>query len=273
MNEDEQHDVEETFIKLWGSIGEPQRPSEAVKAFYARWLDKARQKGDKYVLVLGSTPEIRDIALSRGMIPVCCDLSRPIWEKMTSLMAESGEEEFIQCNWLEIPPDRTYRYIAGDNSTVFLSPEQQELLIRRLAGILDEGGVLALRVNITPYSRDMSAFTDALELYRQGKWDGSDESFFNSLVILTTSLGAEHYPSMGKFELFDRVLRAYMSDDEYAKIAPHCHKFKSYAPPKSQLEELFARHLRIVDVMKQEGQMYWDGMYAYALQKGHAAQE
>lgn len=257
---------ERFFVRMWSRMGEPLRPSEWLKAFYARWMDLALGENDRRMLILGSTPELRDMALARGIVPVCCDLSEPIWREMKSLMNEGGEEEFLLCDWLKVPTDRGFRFIAGDAPTVFLRPEQIEPFIGRMAAVLSEGGIMAIRACVRTRSHDLSEFGDALERYRRG--EGGD-SLHLWTAFLINVLMSEHYPSMGKRELMNKVLRPYMTDEEFAGIEKHyLHDQKFYSPEKDHFDQLLSRHFRIVDAQKQEGPLYWDSVYVYALQKG-----
>lgn len=254
---------EKLFVEIWRRTGEPLRPSTWLMDFFGRWSSEALGEDGKEMLILGSTPELRDLALSRGIKPVCCDLSEPVWREMTTLMSEAGDEEFLHCNWLEIPTERKFTFIAGEAPTAFLEPGQIEPFVARMADVLADDGIMAIRAAARSLSRPMDAFGEAVESFRRG--DGV-ESLHMGTVLLITTLMSEHFHSVGKPVVVLDELRPYLSDDEFEEMKKHYgHGQKFYAPKKEELEDILAKYFRVLEVEKQEGAAYWDCMWTYAL--------
>ena len=54
------------------------------------------------VLILGSTPELRDIVYEFGIIPTVIDFSKDNYEAMSLLLRTSGSDTFVESNWLAL---------------------------------------------------------------------------------------------------------------------------------------------------------------------------
>src|SRR4030065_935376 len=74
----------EHFVKRFQQIKPPLRPSETDNEFYEKYAKRCADKGAE-MLILGATPELRDMALRKKILPVSCDLDDNIFEAMTRL--------------------------------------------------------------------------------------------------------------------------------------------------------------------------------------------
>ncbi len=103
------------FLKIWAEIKQPIRPSESELQFYENYVNKISELDNPKMLILGSTPEFRDMAIKYGMQSVCADLGKPIWEAMKHFMTEQGEDELLHCDWLKLPENNKYDLILLDD--------------------------------------------------------------------------------------------------------------------------------------------------------------
>jgi len=85
----------------WKNQVPPARPSPAECVVFKRFLDeKIRQKGNQTkVLILGSTPEFRDLINNAWLTAHCVDYSKENYEAFALLKKMDGVEQFYQQDW------------------------------------------------------------------------------------------------------------------------------------------------------------------------------
>ena len=62
------------FLEKWQEISAPIRPSHKECSLYEKYIKEvAARNHNSKLLILGSTPELRDMAIRNDLVPVCCD--------------------------------------------------------------------------------------------------------------------------------------------------------------------------------------------------------
>jgi len=240
----------------------PIRPSEAMMAVYERWIRRVAGGRPARMLILGSTPELRDLALALGVVPVACDHSRQIWETMGRLMQRKGAEEFLHSQWLEIPEDRPYDLVAGDGSLVMLQPEQIEPMIRKIARLLKPDGAAVLKVGARAHPFSPERFAAALAEYRRTR---PPLPLYYYFLFFVTELRSERYLHLNLREVWERELFRYLTPEEIAEVRPRLTDARMFVPAKPELEALLARHCTIEEIVDCNDEPGHWSTYIYAL--------
>mgnify|MGYP000666378151 CR=1 FL=1 len=238
-------------------------PTEYELTVYRRCIGAvaANHPGGR-MLILGSTPELRDLALAAGLVPVACDHSRQIWESMSKLMRQHGPEEFLNCNWLELPEDRTYEVIAGDGSFVMLAPEQLEPMLRKISRLLRPEGVAVFKVGARSRPFPVRLFAEAVAEYRHVR---PAMPLYYYLLYLVTEIRSENFPDLTVREVWERHLFPYLTPDEIAGIRPKLVDARFYTPPKAEFDAMVARHFTVEEVTESPGIGRWGNVFMYVL--------
>jgi len=255
----------EHFVQRFKQIKPPLRPSELDMEFYEKYAKKCADKGAA-MLLLGATPELRDIALQNNILPVSSDLDDNIFEAMSRLMTTSGQEEFIRSNWLDLNEERKYDYIVGDGSLNMLPAEMADAFTKKMHGLLKEDGFFVHRFGITNEEMTLDHFKEAMQQYRDEK-EEKDLAIFSYLFMLAESLRNNFYPDLTSYELFHQVLFEHMLDEEKEEIEPYLIKNKSYHPKMEELDNVITQYFDILEKKLCEGTGYFGGMIFYAMEK------
>ena len=98
------------LAKKWRDIRHPVRPSKGDLKIYEGFLNKEkRRRKNLKILVLGATPEMRDLAAKYGSEVVVCDLSINMIIAMTELMRKENKNEiWIKASWITVPLKHNY---------------------------------------------------------------------------------------------------------------------------------------------------------------------
>lgn len=146
----------------WHASGPPWRPSNGDVGIYK---NLAGERLFGAVLVLGATPELRDLAARncRNVYTVA-DMSRTMLEQMSGLMFFSGtkQEKWLEGDWCEISiPENSFDLIVGDMIWWVLSLKQQRIVRDRIAKWLKSDGLFVSRFR----TRDAGQHTDPRQIF------------------------------------------------------------------------------------------------------------
>ncbi|MFA5051286.1 MAG: class I SAM-dependent methyltransferase [Patescibacteria group bacterium] len=107
------------FVETWAKLTSPGRPSSGEIKIYEKFAQPILKKKSIQILVLGSTPEIRDmLAKYKNAQITLIDLNFEMTFAMTSLMRKkqaAKNETWLRSNWLTAPlPKNYFDLIFGD---------------------------------------------------------------------------------------------------------------------------------------------------------------
>ncbi|MFA6146218.1 MAG: class I SAM-dependent methyltransferase [Patescibacteria group bacterium] len=107
------------FVETWVKVTSPGRPTVAEIKIYEKFAQPILKKKSIQILVLGSTPEIRDmLAKYKNAQITLVDLNFEMTFAMTSLMRKkqaAKKEIWLRSNWLTAPlPKKYFDLIFGD---------------------------------------------------------------------------------------------------------------------------------------------------------------
>ncbi|MGH9919001.1 MAG: hypothetical protein ACRD6W_09060, partial [Nitrososphaerales archaeon] len=135
----------------WSSVNG--RPSSGDLAVYR---ELAAQKLGGRILILGVTPEIRDLVAEAGARPVLVDISAAMYEA-TSRMLRCGDrahETRVESEWAEFRDSPgTFDLVLGDMIWWALSVAHQVQVRDNVHSLLNPDGLFVGRVRFTEVSR------------------------------------------------------------------------------------------------------------------------
>lgn len=128
------------------------------------------------VLILGATPELRDLAIRFGSIATAVDISPEMLEKMTEVMAykKSSRNLMVKADWLGIGrllQPGAFDAIMGDGSLYNVPAKRHQGLVRDLAQLLKPRGHLIIRHYVYLPDKPKQTLATMQSLYKHGKLD------------------------------------------------------------------------------------------------------
>ncbi|MFA6027415.1 MAG: class I SAM-dependent methyltransferase [Patescibacteria group bacterium] len=133
-----------------------------------------------HTLILGATPELRDIVLSYGHQLTVVDRNKEALEEKTRLMhyKNSPLEKVIIGDWLNIDfPANYFDVILGDGVLTALDKAEQQKLLKILKKILKPTGSLLLREEAKATEKINFDPSDIVSHYRSGHYNIFDLFF------------------------------------------------------------------------------------------------
>lgn len=137
---------DDNFVHHWKYYVGPARASPSDLEFIKK---KILEKGSKCkVLILGATPEYRDLCGQLGLGITLIDFSRYNYEYLADEVRNRPKERFIRGNWLKTALDKKFDIILGDNVINMLHKGDVRTFLSNLSKMLKEDGFFMPRTYI-----------------------------------------------------------------------------------------------------------------------------
>ncbi|MFA5050816.1 MAG: class I SAM-dependent methyltransferase [Patescibacteria group bacterium] len=128
-------------------IKPPARPSSSQIEIWQKII-KQKVKEKSKVLILGATPESRDICTKYHLETIVCDISQDMIKAMDEIVKHKNpKEKKVICNWLEMKfKKESFDLILSDASlNQLLSKNDLKKLLSKLQDLLKPDGYILLR--------------------------------------------------------------------------------------------------------------------------------
>ncbi|MDP1884549.1 MAG: class I SAM-dependent methyltransferase [Candidatus Moranbacteria bacterium] len=130
----------------WQNFTEPSRPSRGDVINYNKLLVEAlKGKEGASVLVLGSTPEIRELLfkfwITKKIKVVCADMTREMYDAMSELVDNKiKDEKFVVANWLDMKFDHKFDVVIGDFVNGNIGEKYKDAFFNNIESLLKTNG-------------------------------------------------------------------------------------------------------------------------------------
>lgn len=136
------------LISFWKNLGVPHRPNKEEIAIYKKFLGELSP--EDHILILGATPELRDLILQLNARSLVADYSPRMIVAMEKLMTKNPRfrETLLTENWLGVNfPDNFFTAILGDLSLRHIEPKNQHLFLEKMHRWTKPNGKIILRLH------------------------------------------------------------------------------------------------------------------------------
>lgn len=167
------------YAIIWKDIKPPIRPYEDEIRYFKEILKKkVDTETDVKVLILGSTPELRDIVYSFNLSPTVVDYSIENYEMMGELCRYERNDTVVCCDWMDmlnyLSPD-SYDIILGEAAFNVIRPEYAGKLFYICNKLLKNHGQLVIK----QWIRFTNSRPSIADLHREIEYKVEDFYFSN----------------------------------------------------------------------------------------------
>lgn len=245
------------FARKWQKITSPGRPTPAEISIYKDFAKLNLRKGCR-VLVLGATPEIRDmLAKYRNVQIILVDINLDMILAMTSLMRQkrvAEKEIWIRSNWLSAPlPKNYFDVIYGDFVLGNMPFKLQAQFLNNIRNWLKPNGYFITRCEGFSSHYKTFSISELCELFKNKPINQKTINLFWEIgVWLTDSVNRDR-----KIRplVFYKRLKNYLKKCPNQKISKILQKggilyplnIIWYTHTVSELKKLFLKYFTIVD--------------------------
>jgi len=135
---------EKWWYNFWKGVKEPWRPSSKEIKFWERIVQQVfKKRGFIRVLVLGATPEIRDmLAKYKKIETTLIDVNPVVKRAMDRLRKrKNNQEKIIWADWLEMPlPSNYFDIVFNDDGFENIALKSHDKLHRNIRRVLKKDG-------------------------------------------------------------------------------------------------------------------------------------
>ena len=174
-------------VTQWSKVLPPSRPSREHLNWFRKQL-QLKNREDR-IGILGSTPELRDLAGKLGFTTVdVLDRDREVCALMTRLRTGNSEENFVEGDWRETLRERKGQYAAllSDLTGGNIRYDQRDEFYKTIACALDDSGVFLDKCLTHPGPHEN--FEDLLKEYEWQPVNWDTVNRFNCQVFFCSNL-------------------------------------------------------------------------------------
>lgn len=162
---------EEWWYNVWKKVEPPFCPSKGEVIFYEKAVKKILKRKNPKVLVLGSTPEIRDLlAKYKNLEVYIIDADVPVYRAMTRLMKRKNKQEkLVIGDWLKMPFKKdTFDLSLNHGAFSVIKLKNHQRFYQNLKKVIKKDGYIVMsRVNVEPFLKDPISFKQIIDKYKK----------------------------------------------------------------------------------------------------------
>ncbi|HLC98517.1 MAG TPA: class I SAM-dependent methyltransferase [Candidatus Nanoarchaeia archaeon] len=136
----------------WGQLTSPARPTKDELRIIKEYLKSIRDvsKKGKGMLILGATPEFRDIGHELGFNVTLIDINPKMVKAMRFLMKnKKRKENVVRANWLEMPlPEKSFDVVMGEQSVNIIKVKDYQRFLKQIRKVMKEDGILIMKTRV-----------------------------------------------------------------------------------------------------------------------------
>ena len=284
--------------RIWVYVW-PGRPCpEEIRAYENLLI----QLKPKRILILGTTPELRDLACTMTKKPVAiADLSLVMFHEMARFLkkADIYQEQWYFADWLSLPvPDASFDLVMGDSAIKQVIAWRRSALVGEINRVLRPGGFFLARdhyinprwckVELDDIVQDLSVRGFTAEemrlilLFRlYDRWIDPDSETFSYELVEQDQKTLVGLPSNSLIkQVFDfdvathiqEIITSVMDKREWTKISSS----RRWSPKRAELHRILSRHFRLIDFWydKTRGEdSYWNPLELFQKNVNHISKK
>lgn len=141
------------YAKQWGKYcASPGSPSDQAISVYRKFIKKTGYKKGIKILILGATPELRDLVQEFTKEVTLVDINWEMISEMTKLLKKPNNQEiWIKADWLKIPiMDKYFQIVLGDLVLGNVEYNKQSQLLSEVKKVLVPQGYFIQKIQLLP---------------------------------------------------------------------------------------------------------------------------
>lgn len=260
-------DKGDKFVHHWRYYEAPARPSPSDIEFIKK---KILEKGKKArILILGATPEYRNLCGELGIPMILIDFSRYNYEYLAREVKNRPKEIFVEGNWLTAVLHEKFDIILADNVINVLMKKDIKKLFLNVRKMLKKDGLFMPRI----YVREKGERYTGEEAIREWREERKGQSLFTAternLLMAVYDFKKDIVVFGDEWEMLKKLRKkGIISDDElegYRKLALENSKFKFFIPLREELNKALYEFFVIEEIFNGTERYLMDKLPLYVL--------
>lgn len=241
---------------LWTKMVGPSRPTVSELSIYLKHIRKLQlqRKSRLKMLVLGSTPEFRDLGFEEDMDITVIDKNKTYHEAINREIRHKcliGTEKIIYDRWQNIDFDNQFDIIIGDLVIGNIPPTELECFIKKVQKSLTNGGLFLGKSFYWDKSYKVDTPEEMIKKYYKGYPYHPYSAFAYNLTIYVLKENLLVFKDM--YNILEKLNKECILEDKTFEKFKNIGwdnemKFSFYVPFKDDFEKLIQKYLKIENI-------------------------
>jgi len=257
------------FAEKWGKTLPPARPSRGDLKVYDRHIEELPFR-PRNALVLGATPEIRDLLARKKIQVTISDFNINMIKAMSLLCKTKSKERILLANWMKKFTDDKFDLILSDAGLNMLNWKDWEKTLGNIRDMLTPRGYVLQKIAFYDKKRGKMNSLEIIKKWRAKKLRTPDMRWF---LEMYSDYGVYDRKSMidSKVKLLAGFEKSYkngdLRDKEWEIVKRYDDKVVMTVPSKNKVNGIIKKYFRIVRVTAGEDFLYCQDMPVYLLKR------
>ena len=236
----------------WKNFRPPVRPSRAELDCFEKFLKimiKSRGTNIK-VLILGSTPELRNLVSSKNLTVYVCDYNRKNFEALKLLKKNEGKEILINQDWRRLKSNVKFDMIFAEASLNVVSKKDMELVFRSVRDHLNKGGLFVAKTWVQTKKQSVEKITETYRKKYQQLY------FYDAMAAdLYSHFYNKKNQSLSLKELYWKLKKLHDSGkitlkefNSFSKLSYETTPLELYIPSIAEFKKMCSKYLQIIQI-------------------------
>lgn len=256
------------FVYHWKHFVHPARPGyselELIKS-------KIKERKQAKVLILGSTPEYRDLCGKLGADVTLIDFNKKNYQYLAKEMKTKPKEKFVNDNWITTVLNEKFDIILGDVVLNIVNKDNIIKVISNIFKMLKSGGLFLPRT----YVRSQEERHTPEGIIKKYRKNGSKKPMFSWTVrdIMLSAYNFEDENLVFKDIwtnmnlLFKKGLITKEELENYRKLSFEKREFNFYFPEKKEFDKLLSNFFKLNGIFHSKKEYAKDNFPIHILTK------
>ncbi|MBW2982297.1 class I SAM-dependent methyltransferase [Candidatus Woesearchaeota archaeon] len=237
----------------WKNYKPPIRPSKYDLEVFKKYIkEKAKKYGkDTKILILGSTPEFRDLVSKEKLTAYVCDYNKRNYIALTLLKKYKGKEVLIQQDWRKLKLKDKFDLVLGEASLNMVKADEVPLILKSVKKILKDDGLLIFKMWVR-LPRSALSLKKILKTYRT-KY--KNKNFKNCMNQQLHSLyyhkekGSLHKQYLTFKKLYEKGILTKKEFSTVLGLGYETSPLALYLPSKTEFSKIVRKYMKIVKII------------------------
>lgn len=260
-------DWSDEFVHHWKYYIGPARASPSDLEFIKK---KILEKGkDTNILILGATPEYRNLCGELGMGVTLIDFKRYNYEYLGREVKNRPKETFYEGNWLNTVLNEKFDIILADNVINVMAKADVPKLLRNVSRMLKVGGLFMPRTYVREKGETYTGEKAVKEYREERKGQALYSGIVRNMYIAAYDFKKERVVLRDVWKIaVDMRKKGLMTDEEvmeFSKLSTENREFSFFIPEREIHEKALSEFFDIKEIFYGKEEYLRDKLPLYVL--------
>ncbi|TKJ17813.1 hypothetical protein CEE44_04780 [Candidatus Woesearchaeota archaeon B3_Woes] len=242
-----------TMAQVWKNYRPPIRPSKDDLRVFNEFLEKKiKQYGKEVkVLILGSTPEFRDLVNSKKLTVYVCDYNKKNNEALKLLKKVKGKDVLILQDWIKLKLNEKFDLVFAEASLNMVKGSDVPIILRNVKNILKDDGLFLAKTWVR-VSKSLVPMDKIIRIYRTKYKGKSFKNYMNQYLLSNfydRGNGSLNGQYLGMKRLYEK---GQITKKEFSSVLGLDYETTPlvlYLPMKKELTKIVKKYMKLVRII------------------------